>query len=137
MRAIVLDRPGACRDAGVPDPAPRPTDIVVKAAGAAALDEGPFDAGGSPAGAAIRVPPFGVYIDEPHHCWLNGCAARLRPGRRPAQQRGGRSRALALAAAAAGTVRRGGGAGSLGPGDQMAHPAVVTGAITSWARAGG
>jgi threonine dehydrogenase-like Zn-dependent dehydrogenase len=31
MRAIVLDRPGTFRVAEVPDPAPRPTEIVIKA----------------------------------------------------------------------------------------------------------
>jgi threonine dehydrogenase-like Zn-dependent dehydrogenase len=30
MRAIVLDRPGAFRVAEVPDPAPRPAEIVVR-----------------------------------------------------------------------------------------------------------
>ena len=30
MRALVLDRPGSFRVADVPDPAPRPTEVVVK-----------------------------------------------------------------------------------------------------------
>jgi len=134
MRAIVLDRPGARRDAELPDPAPRPTDIVVKAGDA--LDGGPFGVDGSPDGAAIRVSPPRVYNGE---LTIVGSTAVLRGfgpaagllGSGAVNPRALLSPPLPLGRSGKAVDRVG-----AGPWDHVAHPAVMTGAITSWACAG-
>jgi hypothetical protein len=127
MRAIVLDRPGSFRVAEVPDPAPRrPTDAVANV----------LVSGVSPADAAIRVSPFRVYNDE---LTIVGSMAVLRSSGPAAGPLGGGAVDPHAMPSAPPPLDQFGEAVDRdrpGQGIQMAHPAVMTGAITSWARAG-